>query len=348
MSTNQPQTLLALPHTPCSLFFGCCLDVMKEIESGSVDMVCADLPYGTTSCKWDSVIPFEPLWAEYKRVCKPNAAIVLTASQPFTSALVMSNLHAFKHEWVWNKKISGNPMLAKRQPLKIHENVLVFSYGTTIYNPIMWEAAVAKRRGCGGKSKLWAGLEKMGEPTKERYPVSIAEFSNGNRARSEIANHPTQKPVALMEYLIRTYSNEGQTVLDNTMGSGTTGVACMNTGRQFIGIERDAEYFRVAIKRISSANHGHHPQIHAHHRRGLDRLVSRSGDAETTTNIYMDNLRKIIESAIEATNTESGSDTPDFILAEYLTDCLAAYDKAVLAREKWYGRPARPKAISVG
>ena len=228
-----------------TLHHGDCLDLMAGIESGSVDMILCDLPYGTTACKWDTVIPFEPLWAHYKRVIKPNGAIVLFGSQPFTSALVMSNVKMFKYCWVWNKKISGNPLLAKYQPLKIHEDICVFSRNKHNYSPEMRKGKMRIKG--GGKSNL-LNMEMSKSINDDYYPTSILEFSNANRGI-----HPTQKPVALCEYLIKTYTNEGETVLDNCMGSGTTGVACLNTGRTFIGIEKDLAYFEIACSRIEQA-----------------------------------------------------------------------------------------------
>lgn len=230
---------------PYTLILGDCLEKMKDIPDGSVDMVMCDLPYGTTACKWDSVIPFEPLWAAYRRVCKKNAAIVLTASQPFTTALVSSNMSGFRYCWVWDKKIAGNPFLAKRQPMKRHEDVCVFSEAPHAYFPQMTTGKMRTKG--GGHSKLF-DVALTSSVNDQYYPTSIVEFSNAKRGV-----HPTQKPVALMEYLIRTYTNAGDTVLDNTMGSGTTGVACVNTGRNFIGIERDPTYFEIASKRISEA-----------------------------------------------------------------------------------------------
>jgi len=235
------------------LMFGDCLERMKEIGDGSVDMVLADLPYGTTACKWDSVIPFAPLWEQYKRVCKKNAAIVLTASQPFTSALVMSNLDWFKYCWVWDKvnRPTGH-LNAKKQPLRETEDIAVFYFKQPTYNPQMvdgkpYTATGSKKSDCYGAQKTTTTV-----CTGERYPrnvIKIAADERGTVGRI----HPTQKPVALMEYLIRTYTNEGETVLDNTMGSGTTGVACMNTKRRFIGIERDQNYFEIASDRIQAA-----------------------------------------------------------------------------------------------
>ena len=241
------------------LIHGDCLERMADIPDGSVDMVLCDLPYGTTACKWDTIIPFEPLWAAYRRIAKKNAAIVLTASQPFTSALVMSNTTNFSHSWVWNKKFGGNFVQAKRQPIKIHEDVLVFSFGglQPRYFPIMVERDTPIKAGKvvnqpNSAIPNGSGAEAMAAVKAkiydEKYPISILDFSS----RENRGLHPTQKPVALMEYLIRTYTNPDETVLDNTMGSGTTGVACINTGRNFIGIERDKDYFRVAKDRIEN------------------------------------------------------------------------------------------------
>lgn len=239
------------------LYLGDCLEVMQSIPDGSVDMILCDLPYGTTACKWDTVIPFEPLWAQYRRVAKRNAAIVLTASQPFTSALVMSNPSEFRHEWVWEKNRGSNFLNVKREPMKEHEVAVVFSAGGWTYNPQMQErngsgkALVGKVVPCGGGSDNYGGYKPMGGVLAElRVPSSVQRF---NTASGRDKFHPTQKPVALMEYLIRTYTQEGETVLDNCTGSGTTGVACANTGRKFIGIEREPKYFDIACRRIEDA-----------------------------------------------------------------------------------------------
>jgi site-specific DNA-methyltransferase (adenine-specific) len=237
------------------LMQGDCLELMKQIPDGSVDMILCDLPYGTTACKWDSVIPFAPLWEQYKRIAKPNAAIVLTASQPFTSALVMSNAGMFKHEWIWRKNAGSNFATTKYQPMKEHESVLVFSKNSPTYYPIKQLRSQPIKAGYinrsnTGKRDVFGGMVNKGFEVKDgdyRVPSSVQLF---NRQRGL---HPTQKPVGLMEYLIRTYTNEGQTVLDNCMGSGTTGVACNNTNRNFIGIEQDAKYFEIAKARIESA-----------------------------------------------------------------------------------------------
>lgn len=235
-----------------NLMLGDCLDRMKEIPDGSVDMILCDLPYGTTACSWDSVIAFEPLWGHYRRVIKRNGAIVLTASQPFTSALVMSNPKEFKHEWIWRKNAGSNFASVKYQPMKEHESVLVFSDGVVNYFPIKQKRTkplkVGKRTANNtGKRDAYGGFVDKGFEVTDgemRVPSSVQDF---NRERGL---HPTQKPVALMEYLIKTYTNEGDTVLDNCMGSGTTGVACKNLNRKFIGIEKDATYFNIAKERI--------------------------------------------------------------------------------------------------
>ena len=223
------------------LMLGECLERMKEIETGSVDMVMADLPYGTTQNKWDSVIPLEPLWREYRRVCRPSAAIVLTSAQPFTSTLVMSNLRDFKYSWVWKKSKPTGHLNAKKMPMRNTEDVCVFYAEQALYLPQGTRPTqhTVKRTNRGN----YGECSKTTEQTVTGYPTTIIEFA------TETGVHPTQKTVALMEYLIRTYTNEGETVLDNTMGSGTTGVACINTGRRFIGIERDADYFRIAQAR---------------------------------------------------------------------------------------------------
>lgn len=238
-----------LPASNYSLLLGDCLERMAEIPDGSVDMVLCDLPYGTTRNKWDSAIPLEPLWREYRRVCKSRAAIVLTACQPFTSVVVTSNLAGFKYEWVWQKEAGTGLLNAKKQPLRDHESVLVFYDRQCTYNPQFTKGKpyVCKKGGETSNYNPSGTVVTVNKGT--RYPKTVQFFQ-----RDKNKLHPTQKPVALMEYLIRTYTNEGETVLDNTMGSGTTGVACANTKRRFIGIERDPEFYRIACDRISSAN----------------------------------------------------------------------------------------------
>jgi len=235
------------------LMQGDCLELMKQIPDDSVDMVLTDPPYGTTACKWDSVIPFESMWEQLKRVTKKNGAIVMTASQPFTSALVMSNVKMFKYCWVWDKVTARGHLVAKIRPMAQHEDIVVFALGKTTYNPQMTQKNKPEkgRKFAASSTSIMPVQSKIGGEIVVRdksYPKTIQTFSMDKRV-----GHPTQKPVALMEYLIKTYTNEGETVLDFTMGSGTTGVAAKNLGRDFIGIELDEEYFRIAKERIESA-----------------------------------------------------------------------------------------------
>jgi len=229
---------------------------MKDIPDKSIDMILCDLPYGTTACKWDTIIPFEPLWAEYLRVIKDNGAIVLTAAQPFTSTLITSNLRNFKYTWTWDKKLPTGHLNAKRQPLRRTEDVCVFYKKQPSYNPIMVpRESVRKNKATdkvnmGDGEQVYGTFKNVGGTYTHRYPTNILEVSNSNK--SNIV-HPTQKPVALFEYLIRTYTNEGETVLDNCIGSGTTAIAAINTGRNFIGIEQDKEYVDIANKRIEES-----------------------------------------------------------------------------------------------
>jgi len=226
---------------------GDCLELMKSIPDKSIDAIICDLPYGTTACKWDSVIPFEPLWEQYKRIIKDNGAIVLFGSQPFTSTLVMSNVKWFKYQWVWEKSRFANQMLAKVQPLKIHEDIVVFANERAIYNPQgLIEINKVTKQGSKITDNNGGGVRKTSYlQTHTNYPRSILRFGSEGKTV-----HPTQKPVDLLEYLVKTYTNQGDTVLDNCMGSGTTGVACKNLGRKFIGIEQDVNYFEIASKRI--------------------------------------------------------------------------------------------------
>jgi len=227
---------------------GNCLDLMSGINDKSVDMILADLPYGVSACKWDSVIPFEPLWAHYKRIIKDNGAIVLTASQPFTSALVMSNIKMFKYEWVWDKKLPSGMQIAKYRPMQRHENVLVFSNGTPKYYPIKTQQK--ERTGkiySKSDSSPLAFDDGVLKTYKEKNPQSIIEFYK----RDKLMVHPTQKPVALFEYLIKTYTNEGELVLDNCAGSGTTAIACLKTNRNYILIEQESKYCEISNRRIA-------------------------------------------------------------------------------------------------
>ena len=235
------------------LYQGDCLEVMKGIPDGSVDMVMTDPPYGTTACKWDSIIPFEPMWKQLKRVTKKNSAIVMTSSQPFTSALVMSNPKMFKYTWVWEKSKATGFLNAKKAPLRAHEDILVFYRSPPKYNPIMTEGGAYNKgvRKAQTKGDVYNNFNQALITSEgHRYPRSVQYFKT---AESEGSYHKTQKPVALMEYLIKTYTDEGDTVLDFTMGSGTTGVACKNLNRDFIGIELDKGYFKIAQERINIA-----------------------------------------------------------------------------------------------
>ncbi len=234
-----------------NLINGDCLEVMKGILDNSIDMVLADPPYGTTACKWDSIIPFEPMWNQLKRVIKPNGAIIMTASQPFTTALIASNMKMFKYCWVWVKTKPSGYQIAKVKPLSKYEDVAVFGEGRLTYNPQM-VLRDSPRRGVvhrtSNQMKVSSGgIYRKYEVYTHRYPTTVLEFSNGSQ-KDKL--HPTQKPVTLMEYLIKTYTNESEIVLDFAMGSGTTGIACKNLNRDFIGIELDKKYFEIAKRRI--------------------------------------------------------------------------------------------------
>ena len=244
-----------------------CLEVMKSIPDGSIDAIITDPPYGTTACKWDSVIPFEPMWAELKRIIKPNGAIVLFGSEPFSSALRMSNIKNYKYDWIWEKNFSGGFATAKRMPMKYHENISIFYTKQPTYNPQFEEYAdsVKKRFKDGASVNVDKQSKKSTNQihngfgssahsishTRGKYPSSVQKISGVPNANG-VRFHPTQKPVALIEYLIKTYTNEWETVLDFTMGSGTTAIACLNTNRNFIGIEKDEKYFDIATKRINN------------------------------------------------------------------------------------------------
>ena len=235
------------------ILLGDCLELMKDIPSGSIDMILADLPYGTTACKWDTIIPFEPLWEQYERIIKPNGAIVLTAREPFTSRLVISNLKGYKHKWIWNKKQSGSFANAKFMPLQIEEDILVFTKnGEKVnYYPQMRKGKMRKK---GGSKKQIETMSKFIQPeffkySDDYYPVNILEdYPNCSNKANNM--HPTQKPVALFEYLIKTYTNEGELVLDNAAGSGTTAIACLKTNRQFIVMEKEQKYYDIILKRV--------------------------------------------------------------------------------------------------
>jgi site-specific DNA-methyltransferase (adenine-specific) len=231
-----------------TLLLGDCLEILPTLADNSVDMVLVDLPYGTTACKWDSIIPLNKLWEQYHRICKKNGAMVFTAAQPFTTILAASNIENFRYEWIWEKPQGTNPMNAKVMPLKSHENILVFYRTKPTYNPQMWYSTpysgFSSETSKIGEVYGKAQSKHRDNPDGSRYPKTILKF------KQEKGLHPTQKPVELMEYLIKTYTNEGDTELDNTMGSGSTGVAAVRCKRNFIGIEMDSEYYQVAEKRI--------------------------------------------------------------------------------------------------
>lgn len=250
------------------LYNGDCLEIMKSIPTSSVDMILCDLPYGTTACSWDSIIPFNLLWDEYRRIITPIGAIVLTASQPFTSALIMSNVEWFKYAWVWEKTRATGHVHSKNKPMKSHEDVCVFSPGTTVhasqstrrmtYNPqgtiTVDKESFRPSRGKSGSDvtcSLRPSHKETLHQTVSNFPRSVLKIASEHNVG---AFHPTQKPLELMEYMVKTYTEEDMTVLDNCMGSGTTGVACKNLGRKFIGIELDETYFNIAKNRIMENN----------------------------------------------------------------------------------------------
>ena len=229
------------------LWQGDCLELMKYIPDKSIDMILCDLPYGTTACKWDIIIPFEPLWEQYNRVIKDNGAICLFAKQPFTTELIHSNLFDFKYSLVWEKDNHDNPLMAKKRFLNITEDIIIFYKKQCTYNPqgiIKVDKLTKQGRGHSLSQKNERNSEYIQSYTN--YPRNILKFK-----RDKPNIHPTQKPVALCEYLIKTYTDEGETILDNCMGSGTTGVACLHTNRKFIGIEKDEGYYQIAVDRIN-------------------------------------------------------------------------------------------------
>lgn len=232
------------------LLKGDCLELMKDIETGSIDAIICDLPYGITQSSWDVVIPFDKLWLQYNRIIKPNGAIVLFGNEPFSSALRMSNINNWKYEWIWDKKNKTGILNCKKRPLKQFENISIFYKTQCTYNPQMTKGKfrnkkITKKKVFDSYGSLNIEVDNYND---KYYPSNILEFSNAGNMKDK--QHPTQKPVELMEYLIKTYTNENETVLDNTMGSGSTGVACKNTNRNFIGIELDNNYFDIANQRI--------------------------------------------------------------------------------------------------
>jgi site-specific DNA-methyltransferase (adenine-specific) len=234
------------------LYHGDCLELMQDIKEKSIDMILCDLPYGTTACKWDVIISFEHLWEEYKRIIKYRGCIALFGSEPFSSSLRLSNIKQFKYDWIWNKVTASGMQIAKYRPMNQHEIISVFSNGSIIYFPIMEKMDKPDTYKCYTKSESFPLFKNDGitRIRTHKYPKSILTYSNANKKGNF---HPTQKPVALLEYLIKTYTLEGETVLDNCMGSGSTGVACININRDFIGIEKEKKYFDIAEKRINNS-----------------------------------------------------------------------------------------------
>ena len=256
------------------LYHGDCLEIMdKLIEQGTkVDCIIADPPYGTTSCKWDSVIPFDAMWERLNKLIKPNGAIVLFGNEPFSSNLRMSNIKNYKYDWKWDKVVGSNFVQAKRQPLRIYEDVVVFYEKQPTYNPQMTERDKDKKRTRGNSRLKENQINSLTQIKKSKhddcnlkYPVNKLLY---NRLEKELNSkyvlHPTQKPVDLLEYLVKTYTNENETVLDFTMGSGSTGVACVNTNRKFIGIELDDKYFEVAKELIEEAQNNSKFELNHH------------------------------------------------------------------------------------
>ena len=241
------------------ILLGDCLELMKDIPNGSIDMILCDLPYGTTACKWDSIIDLELLWNEYKRVIKDNGAIVLTASQPFTTKLISSNYEMFKYELIWEKDRPSNVMLSKKQVLKYHENVLIFYKNQCTYNPQMRLSDYDNRKRKGIKYDVADGVTEKTKSyvtddhdPKKKYPKSVLYYPRNWRPQDQL--HSSQKPIELFEYLIKTYTNENELVLDNTAGSGTTAIACLKTNRQFIVMEKEQTYYDIILKRVEDFN----------------------------------------------------------------------------------------------
>jgi len=242
------------------IFNADCLELMNDIDDKSIDMILCDLPYGTTKCKWDTIIPFDKLWQQYERIIKNNGAIVLTAAQPFTSKLIISNLKLFKYEWIYKKTHAKGHLNAKKMPMRCHENICIFYKNPPTYNPqktFGHKRKVSNVRcikEADGNSVYGKEVRKTNYDSCERYPLSVQEFSNAYDVNNAL--HPTQKPVALLQYLIKTYSNEGDLVLDNCAGSCTTAIAAINTNRNYICIEKDENYWAIGCDRINKHLNG--------------------------------------------------------------------------------------------
>jgi len=244
--TEQP---FCQTRVSCSTFVNAdCFDVFPFIEDKSIDAIICDLPYGTTACKWDSVLPFDKLWSEYERIIKPNGAIVLFGKEPFSSALIMSNVKDYKHKWVWNKKQSGSAINAKYMPLQLDEDIIVFAKGKVNYYPQMRKGKMRKRGGYKKSNNIMGKMQEGFENYSDEYfPTNIIEFTNPRSNKL----HPTEKPIEIIQMLIKHYTNEGDMVLDSTMGSGTTNIACIKLNRKSIGIEKEKQYYDVAVRRAS-------------------------------------------------------------------------------------------------
>ncbi len=248
------------------ILLGDCLELMKDIPNGSIDMILCDLPYGTTACKWDTIIPFDKLWEQYERIIKPNGVIVLFGAEPFTTLLRMSNFNMYKYDWIWNKTQSTSFGLAKKQPMRTYENIAVFYKKQPTYNPIMTpKTRIIDDRNwkSNGKSENgnFASKEKHKFVRNESYPKNIIHINSTSKECNNLNRvHPTQKPIELFEYLIKTYTNEGELVLDNTAGSGTTAIACLKTKRQFIVMEKEQKYYDIILKRVGDFNKNFEPQ----------------------------------------------------------------------------------------
>lgn len=251
-----------LENDDVKLYCGDCLEIMKEIPDGSVDFILTDPPYQVTACRWDKIIPFEPMWEQINRIIKPNGAIALFGSEPFSSALRMSNIKNYKYDWVWDKCRGVGHLNAKIRPMMQTENISIFSNKKTNYYPQMRDRDTPRISKNHSTQNVYGKSEEnfIGEKLEKRYPINILRFSKSDMTKNNF--HPTQKPVALLEYLIKTYTLEGETVLDFTMGSGSTGVAAVNAGRKFIGIELDENYFKIAEDRISSAGQQNKEEKH--------------------------------------------------------------------------------------
>ena len=250
------------------ILLGDCLELMKDIPNGSIDMILCDLPYGTTNCKWDVIIPFDKLWEQYERIIKLNGAIVLFGSEPFSSYLRMSNIKLYRYDWIWNKVNGGNFQLARKQPLKVHETISVFYKNMPTYNPIFTEADLAKNHKRGKEKNInikhvsSKELKYSDERDEtKRFPISILTYNGlGAECNSHKRMHGSQKRLDLIEYLIKTYTNKNDLVLDNCAGSGTTAIACLNTNRQFIVMEKEQKYYDIILKRVADFNKNFEPQ----------------------------------------------------------------------------------------